>query len=96
MVKYGTYLDYLCYDFLLKENGAYSVQQLTVKLMPELGSPRERRNAESRVRRALDSLVFEQKIIKEAFYSKNMLAYKYSINEAQRVDGDAETSVAEV
>lgn len=81
MVTYGTHLAFLCWNFLLKENRALSVQEITIQLMPELTSKSAQRNAQSRVRRSLEQLVFEQKLLKEQFHlSRNISVYKYSIS----------------
>lgn len=76
---YGTYLSYALYDFFLKEPGHYTVQELTAKLIPDTPTPRQRRNARKRVRRCLDQLVFEGKLLKQpAHLDNNLFAYTYS------------------
>lgn len=81
MMIYGTHLSYLCKQFLLKESGAHSVQDITIALMPTISSKRERRNAQNRVRRALDQLVFEREVLKaEVHLNRNILVFKYSIH----------------
>jgi hypothetical protein len=80
MVTYGTHLLYLCYNFLLKKKQSLSVQEIVKEMMPELETRTERINAQNRVRRSLEQLVFEQKLLKEQHHSfGNISVYKYSI-----------------